>query len=682
MNKVIKIKNEKNITPKELIEACNGDEIIARILFNRGIITREQIKEITDLDNYVPFNSLDFPNIDKAIEIILDSIDNEEKIAVYGDYDVDGVTSTTILVDALKNIGAKVTYHLPDRFSEGYGMNIDVVRHLAEEGVKTIVTCDCGIANFNEIDEARRLGMRVVLTDHHTIGEDIPDADVVINFKLLPEAHKARDISGCATAYHLINAIYTEIGRDDAYKYLDLVALSIIADVITVRNEARYLLIKGMPFLLNGNRIGIKALLDLIGGEIKTEEDIAFQISPRINAAGRMETAAIPVEMLLTKDYDRAYELAQQIDFLNIERKNIQQEIFEEAKRQVEEEKASKNILAIYGEGWHHGIIGIVAGKVCETYGKPSLIMSLSEDGENIVGSARSTEDVNIYEVLKKHEKYLVKFGGHSGAAGFSLNKSQLKEFVKALENHGDIYLASKEENIVYADMELKLNQINYDLVDRIESLSPYGEGFDRPIFCNMQLNVIADRVTPKGHHFPVLEDIEGNKINALLWFGGSDSLEGQKISARYTITESVFNGEKELKLQLNDVIILEDKEIIDYEKPIFSLDENYSINEFIKKFLGIIKFAISNKSGIISMKKLSELVHVEEELVQVIIAYLEEMGYFKATFAGDMEEVFFEISNYKGKRNTYLEKTILKALNEKKEMVEYFKESEKNEEF
>lgn len=681
MNKVIRLKNEKNKTPKELIEACNGDEIIARILFNRGIETIEQLKEIIHIDSYIPFNSLDFPNIDKAIEIILDSIDNEEKIAVYGDYDVDGVTSTTILVDALENIGAKVTYHLPDRFSEGYGMNIEVVRKLAEEGVKTIVTCDCGISNFNEINEARRLGMKVVLTDHHTIGEEIPDADVVINFKLLPEGHKARDISGCATAYHLINAIYTEIGRDDAYKYLDLVALSIIADVITVRNEARYLLIQGMPFLLNGNRTGIKALLDLIGGEIKTEEDIAFQISPRINAAGRMETAAIPVEMLLTKDYGRAYELAQQIDLLNIERKNIQQEIFEEAKRQVEEEKTSKNILAIYGEGWHHGIIGIVAGKVCETYGKPSLIMTLNEDGETIVGSARSTEDVNIYEVLKKHENYLVKFGGHSGAAGFTLNKSQLKEFVKALEIHGDIYLASKEENIVCADMELNLNQINYDLVDRIESLSPYGEGFDRPIFCNMELNVIADRVTPKGHHFPVLEDKEGNKINALLWFGGNDSLEGQKISARYTITESVFNGEKELKLQLNDVIILEDKENVDYEKPVFSLEENYNINEFMKKFLGIIKFAISNKSGIISMKKLSELVHVEEELIQVIIAYLEEMGYFKATFAGDMEEVFFEFSNGKGKRNTYLEKTILRALNEKNEMVKFFKESENNEE-
>lgn len=681
MNKVIKIKNEKNITPKDLVEACNGDEIIARILFNRGITTKEQIKEITDIDSYIPFNSLDFPNIDKAIEIILDSIDNEEKIAVYGDYDVDGVTATTILVDALKEIGARVTYHLPDRFSEGYGMNIDVVRKLAAEGVKTIVTCDCGISNFNEINEARRLGMKVVLTDHHTIGEEIPDADVVINFKLLPEGYKARDISGCATAYHLINAIYTELGRDDAYTYLDLVALSIIADVITVRNEARFLLIQGMPFLLNGSRTGIKALLDLIGGEIKTEEDIAFQISPRINAAGRMETAAIPVEMLLTKDYDRAYELAQQIDLLNIERKNIQQEIFEEAKRQVEEEKASKNILVIYGEGWHHGIIGIVAGKVCETYGKPTLIMTLNEDGETIVGSARSTEDVNIYEVLKKHENYLLKFGGHSGAAGFSLNKSQLKEFVKALETHGDIYLASKEENVVYADMELNLNQINYDLVGRIDSLSPYGEGFDRPIFCNMGLNVIADRVTPKGHHFPVLEDKEGNKINALLWFGGNESLEGQKISVRYTITESVFNGEKELKLQLNDVIIVEDNENVDYEKPIFSLDEDYAINEFMKKFLGIIKFAISNKSGIISMKKLSELVHVEEELVQVIIAYLEEMGYFKATFTGNMEEVFFESSNEKSKRNTYLEKTILRALNEKKEMVEYFKESEKNEE-
>jgi len=435
--------------------------------------------------------------------------------------------------------------------------------------------------------------------------------------------------------------------------------------------------------LVNQTRnVGLRELIRIAGLKEINSSVVSFGISPRINAAGRMETAAIPVEMLLTKDYDKAFELAKQIDLLNIERKSIQQEIFEEAKRQVEEERASKNILAIYGEGWHHGIIGIVAGKVCETYGKPTLIMTLSEDGETIVGSARSTEDVNIYDILNKNSNYLVKFGGHSGAAGFSLNKAKLKDFVKALETYGDIFLASKEENIVYADLKLDLEEITYDLMDRLESLSPYGEGFDRPVFCNLALNVVADRVTPKGHHFPVLEDEKGNKINGLLWFGGTETLEGKKIGARYTITESIYNGEKELKIQLMDVMIMEDKELVDYEKPVFSYDEDYTINEFMKKFLGIIKFAILNKSGIISMKKLSELLHVEEELIQVIIVYLEEMGYFKAKFAGDMEEVFFEVSKEKGKRNTYLEKTILRALNEKKEMVEYFKESEKNEEF
>lgn len=579
----ILLKNYNLRTPKELIDACDGNEFLARLLFNRGINTYEKALEILDETKYSPFEILDFPDIDKAVDIILNSIQENQKILVYGDYDVDGVTATTVLTDGLRKIGADVVYHVPDRFSEGYGMNKEVIKGLEHENVKLIVTCDCGISNFEEIDCARKLGMKVVLTDHHTIGEKLPNADIVINPKLLEEGHKARNISGCAVAFYVIKAIYIRLGKENlADNYLDLVALSLLADVVPLVDESRYLLKKGLPYLYNSERIGMKALYEQIGKPIENTEDISFQIAPRINAAGRMNSATIPVEMFLTDDIEKAKEYAIEIETYNTDRKNIQKEIFESAQRIVEEDKKNKKILVIFGESWHHGVTGIVAGKICELYKRPTIILTTTEDGEKIVGSARSTERVNIYEVLSKHKEYLTKFGGHSGAAGLSLLKENLDNFTKAIEQYADIYFEEVLEEKMYADISLNIAEINEEILSLISKLEPYGEAFSSPLFCSKDANIISDTIKGAGHHFMVIEDKAGDHINAVKWNSGMDSYQRQHADLIYTIYKDTFNGNNEIKLKIEEIADYfdESQEHINYINEI-----GKNIEEIVKEY-------------------------------------------------------------------------------------------------
>lgn len=556
------IKNRNNKIPEELIKVCNNNETLARIFFNRGIKTEKEFREVISYENYIPYNSSDFPGIEKACEIINNSIKNNEKIAVYGDYDVDGITATSVLVLGLKKLNADVIYHVPDRFSEGYGMNEDVVRELANQGVKTIVTCDCGISNFNEIALAKELGMNVVLTDHHNIGETLPNADVVINYKLLDEDHPARAISGCATAYYLILALNKYLGSE-ADDYTDLVALSTIADVMPLRNESRYLFQKGYKKLINGERLGIRALFQYISSPILTAEDIGFQIAPRINAVGRMDTARTAIELFLTDDEIIANELALKINRFNTERKNVQNDIYEQAKEQVETLKKNKKILVLYGENWHHGIIGIVAGKICEEYKKPCIILSLNENEETVVGSARSTEQLNIYETLKSFSDNLIKFGGHSQAAGLSLELKNLEKFTADIENYADIYISDEYEEKIYVDSVLPFNCVNEELFESLKIGEPYGEAFDSPKFVLSNVIINKETINQGKHHFLILKDEFKNEIATTLWNYGPESLEGKKCTVIFTIFKDTYKERNEIKIKI-DEIFFEEVEIED----------------------------------------------------------------------------------------------------------------------
>lgn len=576
------VNNKNSKISKELIEICGNNEVLARVLYNRGIKTADDFKRCTDCNNYVPHDVFEFEPVKIACEIIKQSIANNEKIAVYGDYDVDGVTATSVLVLALRKLNANVIYHVPDRFSEGYGMNLNVVEKLYEQGVKTIITCDCGISNIAEIARAKELGMKVVLTDHHSIGAKIPDADVVINYKLLPDGHPARDVSGCATAYFLVKALFEYLDKEMEDDYLDLVALSIISDVIPLKNESRYLFQKGYEKIKDASRIGLKALKDVVNIEDISVEDIGFQITPRLNAVGRMDTAKTAVELFLADNEDVAMSLAIEIDRFNTDRKNIQSEIYSQAKEILETKKKNKKIFVLYGESWHHGVIGIVAGKICEEYGKPCIILTSNGDGE-IVGSARSTEHLNMYETLTKFSEYLIKFGGHAQAAGLSLTAENLEKFTEAIENYADIYLAEEYEDVEFVDCCLPFDMINEEMLDALKMGEPYGEGFTAPKFVTPKVKILRETINKGTHHFMTLADSTKREVGTTLWNYGADELLGKECTIIYDIYKDTYNDRNEIKVKIQK-ILFENVEIS--ERKFKWVDRrNCDIAEIIKEF-------------------------------------------------------------------------------------------------
>ena len=481
---------------KQILDACGGDRLAGRILYNRGFKDPRTIRQMLCEGFYQPTRPEEFPDMEKAVRRINKAIDKGEKICVYGDYDVDGVTGVVTIVECLNTFTDSVIYHVPDRFTEGYGMNENVVRKLKQRRVSLIITCDCGISNVKEITIAKELGMDVILTDHHSVPDELPPADVILNPKLLDKEHRARNICGCAMAYFLCMALLESRGIGvRALEFLDLVALSTVADVVSLSDENRHLLKKALPVLFNTERLGLRMLLDLVGGngKVDNEEDIAFGVAPRINAAGRMKTACIPVELFLCKEESKARDMVKEIDLLNMERKKVQQEIIEQANELVETQKKNKTVLVLFGEHWHHGIIGIAAGRICEVYKKPAILLSAKGDGDTLVGSARSIEEVDIYKLLDECSDKLAKFGGHPQAAGLSLDRKNLEDFTSKIESIAESRYHIKDIITVNVDMEFPISDITDDFYERIRALGPYGEGFEAPCLYARDVRVISD---------------------------------------------------------------------------------------------------------------------------------------------------------------------------------------------
>lgn len=582
MRTEINVLNKNILIPPEILDVCNNNIYIAKIFLNRGYKDKDIVLEMLNEDKYVPISYRDLPGTLYAIKRIEKAITNNEKIAIYGDYDVDGVTSTAVLVDTLSNFTDNVIYHVPDRFTEGYGMNENVITEFKNKGISLIITCDCGISNQKEVNLAKSLCMDVIISDHHNIPEVLPLADAIINPKLLPKGTKGRDLSGCAVAYFLCVGILEKYNRIDfAEKLLDLVAMSLIADVVPLNGENRYLLKKGLKILYNSTRIGIIKLFEIIekNSKIKSEEDVAFQIAPRINAAGRLESAKIPVELLLTKDQDRALELAIYIDELNTSRKTIQQTVIDEACTIVEESLKLKNILVLYNEFWHHGIIGIAAGKLAEKYRKPAILMSLKEDGSTVVGSCRSIEEIDIYELLVEAKAPLLKFGGHPMAAGLSLNKEDITKFINLIEKKSE-KCNIKEYQTVDVDFDISIEKVDYNLLDCISFAGPYGEGFEAPLFYSRNIMIISDRKTIKDHHIMIITSNQGEtRIKAVKWFGEDENFEGRFFDIVFQIGLNTYKGANELQLNIKHMIPSFGKKII-----------SFSGNFIDARFLGLDK--------------------------------------------------------------------------------------------
>ena len=562
-----KIWNYKNkaLSREEIEEfsaSCGVGPAMAVILLNRGIKTPKAVnsymkKSLEDIHN--PF-MLD--GMEDAVERILSALEKNEKIVIYGDYDVDGITSTATVYKFLKSQGADVSYYIPDRFSEGYGINVLAINKMARDGAKLMITVDCGITAVGEVEFAKTQGLDIIITDHHTCREELPKAVAVINPKRMDSSYPFSGLAGVGVAFKLVLALAIKLGmntKDVFMEYVDMVALGTIADVVPLVDENRVIADKGINSIENTNNKGIRALMELAGAGGKTVDAnaVAFFASPRLNAAGRLENASLSVELMICEDDARAREIAVHLDRLNQERKDIEQKIFEEAYAKAEAMGEDKLVYVISGENWNHGVIGIVASRIAELFYRPCILISV-EDGKG-KGSGRSVPEMNLFDALSSCEELLTAFGGHSQAAGLSIAEENLEEFSKKINEFA-------KKNIDVATLVPKLSidcnlggqNVTMQAAKMIESLAPFGEGNELPVFSMQGLKVIASQTMGAQKNHLRLRLSDGANVFNAVGFGMGDVSDklgiGTTVSVAFNMNINAYQGSENLQLMLKDI--------------------------------------------------------------------------------------------------------------------------------
>lgn len=462
-------------------------EVLVRILSNRGFTTLPKIKSFLNDDYANMRHPLEIPGIAEGVKVISESIKNGEKILVYGDYDVDGITATTLLTIALERLGGKVEYYIPDRLEEGYGLNCGAIIAAGKRGIGLIITVDCGISSLKEAEMAASLGIKLVITDHHQPGSILPQAKAVINPKLAEGRPPWGELAGVGVALKLVQALAMGFSQEGSFDDLiDLAAIGTIADIVPICGENRLIVKKGLEKINEGPRPGVDALLEVSGlgdKEIGTEQ-ISFAVAPRINACGRLGNAQIGVYLLLAQDREQAQEMAVSLDQENKNRQSMEAQIAGEALKEIDDNTnlLEDKCLILASENWHPGIIGIVASRLVEKYYRPTLIISLEKGMAK--GSARSILGFNMYQALAEVSQYLDNFGGHEMAAGFSLKEELLPFFMQKFKEYCNRILPERDMTpVIEIDSEIGIEDINSDLVQDIKRLAPFGPCNPSPVF-------------------------------------------------------------------------------------------------------------------------------------------------------------------------------------------------------
>lgn len=508
----------------------NIDRDILNLLYNRDIRDEEKIYKFinTSLDNI--HSPLLLKDVDRAVERILQAKENKEEVWIYGDYDVDGITSTSLCYLALSEIGITPRYYIPLR-DEGYGLNKEAMDYIKSQGGKVIITVDCGISAHPEIEYANSLGLEIIVTDHHEINNGNPPAYAVINPKREDNQFPFKYMAGVGTAFMLIYALFDKLEKkEELYKYLDIVAIGTVADIVPLLEENRIFTKFGMEQLNKSHWLGISMLIKKIFEDYKTKKfntyDIGFIIAPIFNAAGRLEDAKRAVELFIEKDHRVCSEIINELLNNNTERKEIQEMILERALFKIENEKLFEDsVLVVAEEGFHHGVIGIVASKILDRYYKPTIIMEIKPDEGIATASCRSIEGFNMIEALNTMKELFVKYGGHAGAAGFSIKIENINEFSKRINEYA-------KENIpesslikpVKLDITIPAYKISYDFIDKISLLEPFGFGNPSPLFAlnNCEISGVRPIGKEKNHTmFNVRKD--NLEIRNCVWFSSDD---------------------------------------------------------------------------------------------------------------------------------------------------------------
>src|SRR5262245_9161614 len=551
-------------TDKTLAHTLNISGTIATLLVNRGfadVPTAQQFLQPRFDRLADPFLMRDLA---EAVERIRLAIERQEKILIYGDYDVDGTTAVVILRKALEMIGARTTYHIPRRFVDGYGMKAEVVERAANEGVKLIITVDTGIKAFDVVETANSLGLDCIITDHQLPEGQLPRAFAILNPKRADCTYPDKNLCGVGVAFKLIQALFKDTDKERyLLSFLKIVAIGRVADVVPLVGDNRIFVKIGLQCLQVPPNVGLKALIEICGldSRVIASSDSGFRLAPRINAVGRMGGGGQVVELFASADQEQSRSLAHEMDRLNRERQLIEEQIFRLAQERFSTEPslASQWVIVLDGENWHRGVIGIVATKVSEKYHRPVLVVS-TENGIGY-GSGRSPKGFNLLKALDCCADLFDRFGGHAQAAGFQIPTRHVDELKRRMNEHAASVITVEDlEPTLEVDSELRLSDIDHALFRDIEKLAPFGPANPQPVFVARDVAVIAEPRILKGRHVKFRVEQDGRALDAVGWNMVQRqpvSWAGERrVSLAFTIASNAYQGIRSLQLVAKDVKI------------------------------------------------------------------------------------------------------------------------------
>ena len=545
-------KNEE--LAKQIAEKYQISEMIAEILINRKVDLDkiEQFLNPTRYDFHDPFL---MPDMEKAVKRILEAMSKKEKIVIYGDYDVDGITSITVLKKFFADRGISVDSYIPNRLEEGYGLNKEAIDTLKDYDL--MITVDCGISGIEEIDYAVSLGIDVVVTDHHEPTEVLPKALAVVDAKRRDNQYPFNQLAGVGVCFKLIQAISLKMGLPDKeyLKYLDIVCVGTISDIVPLVDENRVIAKLGLKLVSQTKNIGLRCLLESIGYKKVDSTSISFGVAPRINACGRMGFEKEALRLFLTDSVEEAREIAKRLNQYNQERQTAEKKIFEEAVQMIETSEKDKAGIILGSPNWHHGVIGIVSSKVTDLYFKPSVLVCF--EGEEGKGSGRSIPGFDLHHALTECSSHLTKFGGHSMAVGVTIQKSEFEDFKEEFENFLQNSNIRDIIPIVYIDEEVSLKEIDLETVKQIQLLEPFGEANKMPLFLFRNLKIHSIRTLSEGKHLKLTLKEDQVIVEAIGFNMG-------ELASTYTIEDYVdvvgtlevnrFNGNEQIQINVKEI--------------------------------------------------------------------------------------------------------------------------------
>jgi single-stranded-DNA-specific exonuclease len=546
---------------KQLANDASLSPLICNLLINRGITSAKAVNEFINPKISSLSDPFEIPNLRQAAERALMAKTKGEKVMVFGDYDVDGVTATVTVLEALRALGIGADYYIPQRYGEGYGMNLDAVREIANRGYKLIITVDCGISNKKEIELAASLGVDVIVTDHHQLPPELPKA-ILVDPKMLPDNHSSRDLAGVGVAFKFAWGLFRTAGIKESgalIDLLDLAALGTIADVVPLTRENRILAIQGINVLNQQKRLGLKYLMQAatITPPIGVQE-VNFAIAPRLNSAGRLENAKESANLLLSNDHVEASRLAADLNRINTKRQGIGKKILEEVEARIKQLNLDEHqMLILDGEDWHPGVIGIVASKIIDRYSRPTVLIGL--EGEFGRGSARSLEGVNIFAALNACRDLFEDFGGHEMAAGFAIKKANIEPLKKKIAEvvKGMIRLEDLKPKL-FIEGELKVPDLSLEFAKKIAALGPFGQGNDDPLFVARRVTILDKKTVGSNNNHLKLKISDGSFSQDAIGFGLGHLARNLSFAVKYdvvfTLDTNVWNHNESVQVSLEDL--------------------------------------------------------------------------------------------------------------------------------